>query len=228
MSRSDSRRMPHHPSPEQDPDLIATAVWEDGQGDEKEDAIYSDHEVSELRNTILEKQAAIERMNGELTRHREAIKSCGEEIMDLRRKQSALETEKISQQRQAQRVQEQENRETEEVCQMLDTDLGTIREYPDQAAHHFQQLAKLYKQSQAELRTVKHDLGASQRRSTGYEQLSSKFKDLESNHLMQAAFIQKLQRQVSKMDAYKSTIRTQETVITKLEKLLAQQAQQPL
>lgn len=53
------------------------------------------------------------------------------------------------------------------------------------------------------------------------EQVESQFKKMVKAHQAQAAFIQKLQEENGKLDKFKSTIKNQELVITKLESLLA-------
>ena len=53
-----------------------------------------------------------------------------------------------------------------------------------------------------------------------YAEQIKQLQDLSEAHMQQSYFIQKLQKKVSKMDSYKSTIKLQESIIGKMQKVV--------
>ncbi|OQS06641.1 hypothetical protein THRCLA_01333 [Thraustotheca clavata] len=87
-------------------------------------------------------------------------------------------------------------------------------------AHHYTKLQAKYSDLEETHQEMTKKLIASKNFEAELIELKTKFNLLEEAHVTQAAYIQKAQREMQKLQVYKQTIATQENVIAKLEKLV--------
>ncbi|ETW00144.1 hypothetical protein H310_07552 [Aphanomyces invadans] len=176
-------------------------------------------QLQRLVEDIASKQAFIDKMQKEMDKRTTAIKSCGVEIVDLRKHLQKKDQLIQSLQVKLHNYEALEQRQQEEIRICLDGNGASATSFPVLAQHHTKLQSKhnALEASHAEL--SKKLLEA---RNFEAELIEAKmqYKTLEAAHLAQANFIQKANAEMQKLTVYKQTIATQETVIAKLEKLV--------
>ena len=232
--------LPSHESV--DPELISRTEWEPagvgnsplGAGGTRDaggrGGDYQPHEEATLKlrvqmlvDELTQKQTAIEELSGEVNRHSRALRTCGDEIVQLRRQKHAVEGERdrLLQRIKATREQEARDLEALELGQPL---------RPESPEHTLQQLRLACGQLnklRTEHRNLAKQFGASATVLEEFAGLKTSHAELEKAHTIQAAYIQKLQSSQGKIAAYKATITMQEKVIAKLEELVQKKMKEP-
>ncbi|KAH8056034.1 hypothetical protein JL722_7863 [Aureococcus anophagefferens] len=149
---------------------------------------------------VAQKQLAIQRLVGELEARGAALRTCGGEIDALRRRGAALEADKGALAAQIAAAADAKDREWRGLERLL-ADGGDLERFDGAGA------ATKTPRSGAPTTRRERKLGDAEARHA----------HLQRAHTAQSAFIQKLQADRAKVDAYKTTIAMQEQVIAKLE-----------
>ncbi|KAG6591122.1 uncharacterized protein IUM83_11272 [Phytophthora cinnamomi] len=163
-----------------------------------------------------------ERLQNELDTRLTAIKTCGLEIVALRRaaRQKDEHLRKLSEQ-----VEVAQRREQQQLAELLAPTNGHGSIFPVQAAsHRFSLLASKYKELDQEYQAVKQQLADAQQSLSSYADLEARYAKLQEAHLVQAALIQRLQRDKQHAATLKKAVRMQEKVIRQFEQTVAQQS----
>ncbi|KAK7247749.1 rhodanase [Aureococcus anophagefferens] len=196
--------------------LSTSTDWEPPPGPRSGDGA-PDARARARRRRVAQKQLAIQRLVGELEARGAALRTCGGEIDALRRRGAALEADKGALAAQIAAAAEAKDREWRGLERLL-ADGGDLERFDGAgAATKFQILAHLctsLRDENAALRRADEDRAAAERKLGDAE---ARHAHLQRAHTAQSAFIQKLQADRAKVDAYKTTIAMQEQVIAKLE-----------
>ncbi|KAG6971993.1 hypothetical protein JG688_00004187 [Phytophthora aleatoria] len=173
----------------------------------------------------------IERLQNELDIRLAAIKTCGLEIVALRReaRQKDEQLQKLKEQAEfAQR------REQQQLAELLASTNGNGIAFPARPEHQaasqrFTLLATKYKELDHECQTVKQQLADAQRSLDSCADLETRHDKLQEAHLVQSALVQRLQRDKQHATTLKvrmtcKAVRMQEKVIRQFEQTVAQQS----
>ncbi|KAF0745930.1 hypothetical protein AaE_008335, partial [Aphanomyces astaci] len=175
---------------------------------------------------IAAKQAFMDKMQIEMDKRTNAIKSCGVEIVDLRKNVQRKDQLIQALQLKLHNYEVLEQRQQEEIRLCLDGHGVSTTSFPVLAQHYTKLQSKHNTLEASHAQLSKKLLEA---RNFEAELLETKiqYKALEAAHLSQANFIQsqanfiqKANAEMQKLAVYKQTIATQETVIGKLENLV--------
>ena len=160
------------------------------------------------------KQALIDRLLRELDTRRDAINDCGLDIVELRQQNTILEDENA-------RLNEQVKRYIESVdddAGVDDVDVSKMNVH--EAKQRLVLVTRRYKSEKSRNDEVMRRLQALHQQTLKRRAAMQRYAKLEHAHQAQAKYIVKLQSDISKMVAYKETIKTQQRVIAKLEGVL--------
>ncbi|KAE9034161.1 hypothetical protein PR003_g8973 [Phytophthora rubi] len=164
----------------------------------------------------------IERLQNELDTRLAAIKTCGLEIVALRRA-ARLKDEHL--QKLKEQVEDSQRREQQQLAELLASTNGNGSVFPMQAAsQHFSLLASKYKELDQAYQTVKQQLANAHHSLDSYAALETRHAKLQEAHLVQAALVQRLQRDKQHATALKKAVRMQEKVIRQFEQTVTQQS----
>ena len=171
-------------------------------------------EIRVYANDAVSKQLLVDRLLEEVDRRSHAIQECGDEIVELRERNKHLEEENA-------RLHEQ----LDDRVKGLDTDAGIddIDVAGMNAAEAKQRLvlvARRYRSEKARNDEIMKRLQAVHAQTLKKRAMLRRYGELERAHQAQAKFILKLQNDISKVEACKSTVKMQERVIEKLERVL--------
>ena len=204
-----------------DPELVSQTEYEPvetpavtrGRGAE-DDALKM--RVQLLTDNLAQKQAAVEDLSSNVDRHAHALRTCGEEIVQLRRQKLAVEAERdrLAEHIRARRESEKRDLRKLELGQPL------VSQSPEHALEQLRLVRGEYERLRAEHGDLAKQFGASAKVLEEFVRLKAAHAELEKAHTIQAAYVQKLQSSQGKIDAYKATITMQEKVIAKLEELM--------
>ena len=214
-----------------DPELESQTDWEPaethtppavtrGRGAE-DDALKM--RVQQLTDDLAQKQAMVEvlssnveGLSSNVDRHVHALRTCGEEIVQLRRQKLAVEGERdrLAEHIRARREGEKRDLRKLELGQPL------ASQSPEHALEQLRLVRGEYERLRAEHGDLAKQFGASAKVLEEFVRLKAAHAELEKAHTIQAAYVQKLQSSQGKIDAYKATITMQEKVISKLEELM--------
>ncbi|KAG7382778.1 hypothetical protein PHYPSEUDO_004352 [Phytophthora pseudosyringae] len=168
----------------------------------------------------------VERLQNELDTRLAAIKTCGLEIVALRRaarqKDEQLETLK-------EQVESAQRREQQQLTDLLASTNGNGVAFPARPDHQaasqrFTLLATKYKDLDHEYQVVKQQMSDAQRSLGSFADLETRHAKLQEAHLVQAALVQRLQRDKQHAATLKKAVRMQEKVIRQFEQTVAQQS----
>ena len=170
-----------------------------------------------ITEDITHKQNLIDRLLKEVDKRSEAIRTCGVEIVQLRRQNKQLEGERNDAQRALKEMQAQESREVEELAKNVDTIQSAT---PQELARQLVSLSAKYKAERERNNQMLLKLKKLYQQASEVRHSKAHYEKLEKAHQAQAQYIQKLQQENQKIEVYKATIRTQEKVVAKLEELI--------
>lgn len=205
------------------PQLAATTEWEAATprgppipGDDN-----SDPRVRRLADDLQAKSLAVQRLVAELEGRGDALRACGAELAALRRRAAQAETARAALEARvteadAARVKDRRTFETlvEGRARGRSGDLGDPAAQLRAAAALCAQLQR----DNADLAAASGDAAAAEAK---LRDLAADHAHLRRAHTQQAAYVQSLQDDRAKADAYRTTIGVQERVIAKLEGLVA-------
>ena len=170
-----------------------------------------------ITEDITHKQNLIDRLLKEVDKRSEAIRTCGVEIVQLRRQNKQLESERNDAQRALKELQAQESREVEQLAKNVET-VQTAT--PQELARQLVSLSAKYKAERERNNQMLLKLKKLYQQASEVRHSKAHYEKLEKAHQAQAQYIQKLQQENQKIEVYKATIRTQEKVVAKLEELI--------
>ncbi|CAD7950129.1 unnamed protein product [Amoebophrya sp. A120] len=147
----------------------------------------------------------------------QALKSAGEEIVELRKTVQILQNENAKLNTQL----EEELQFNEEVKlnQPLNTELLDSLSTAE-LAQKLQTTVAKYRDEKQKVQDLKLRMESGMREIVKNRGLERKLEELEKAHLEQATLLQKYQKDNKKIGLYKETVKSQEKVIAKLEKVL--------
>ncbi|KAG2785771.1 hypothetical protein PC129_g13120 [Phytophthora cactorum] len=183
-------------------------------------------QLAHLQTEGTAQRLQIERLQNELDIRLAAIKTCGLEIVALRReaRQKDEQLQKLKEQAEfAQR------REQQQLAELLASTNGNGIAFPARPEHQaasqrFTLLATKYKELDHECQTVKQQLADAQRSLDSCADLETRHNKLQEAHLVQSALVQRLQRDKQHATTLKKAVRMQEKVIRQFEQTVAQQS----
>ncbi|EQC28751.1 hypothetical protein SDRG_13435 [Saprolegnia diclina VS20] len=176
-------------------------------------------QLQTLSTELRSKQATIEKLHVEMDKRTQALRTCGTEIVDLRktlqRKDQLLQTLQVK----INNYEALEQRQQEELQLCLEGNRLTTSNMP-LLAQHYRKLQTKYNDLDQSHRDLTQKLLACRNFEAELLAVQTKHREMEAAHVAQAAYVQKSQREMQKISVYKQTISTQESVIAKLEKLV--------
>ena len=175
-------------------------------------------QLKTLNDEVVHKQSLVDRLLNEVDRRTDAIKSCGAEIVDLRQQNKVLTQESVDLRTKLTAYVEKERRQEADIATALDR----VNEGRNtgQLSKQFALLNEKYQSLQMVNKGLVHQVQSSGALNKQMSELKSDYSRLEKAHAVQGAYLQKLQQDHQKVSVYKSTVRTQERVISKLEQLI--------
>lgn len=183
-------------------------------------------QLSHLQTEGVAQRHHIERLQRELDIRLDAIKTCGLEIVALRR-ESQRKDEQL--QKLNEQVEAAHQREQQQLAELLTTNTnGSALVDPEfqSASQRFNLLTRKYKELDQEHRTTKEQLADAQRSLTLHSQFEARHAKLQEAHLVQSALVQRLQRDKQETASLRKTVRMQEKVIQQFEQAIAQQSRE--
>ena len=188
------------------------------------DEVRALHErLAVLTEDIAHKQTLIDRLLKEVDKRSEAIRNCGVEIVELRRRNKRLDAERA---RIESRLADKEREMEAEAKSLMDTaDLerfvnGGGRAGGEEMLRRIRVMSQKYKAEKTRNEEIMARLKALHDQALDKRETQLRFDRLQRAHTQQASFLQKLQEENQKIHVYRSTISTQERVIAKLEELM--------
>ncbi|KAG1686657.1 hypothetical protein DVH05_006387 [Phytophthora capsici] len=183
-------------------------------------------QLTHLQDEGTAQRLQIERLHSELDTRLAAIKTCGVEIVALRRKvrQKDEELQKLKE-----HVEVARRREQEQVDELLaSTNINGVA-FPvslehQAASQRFTLLAAKYKELDHDYQTVKQQFADAQQSLDLYTDLEARHGKLQEAHLVQSALVQRLQRDKQHAATLQKAVRVQEKVIRQFEQTVAQQS----
>jgi len=165
-----------------------------------------------LSKELAQKQELIHRLIRESDDKTESLKITGAEIVDLRRQIKMLQSENaILRKRLAQEEQiEIASIVTKEIAKMGMEELRA----------KIVKLAQAYRDERVRNEQFEKSLGAAQREIAQSRQVQTELEGLRKKHTEGSKRLMDMQQEISKISVYKDTIKKQEKVIAKLEKLM--------
>jgi chromosome segregation ATPase len=174
-----------------------------------------------LTEDISHKQTLIDRLLKEVDKRSDAIRTCGVEIVQLRRKNKKLNTDKDEMEKQMKAMVEAEKREAAAISEATEQELTKGGDLNGrELAQRLHIMQEKYKTEKERNVIIMKKLKTLYQQSAKVRHSQQHFAKLEKAHQAQAAYIQNLQTENQKIEVYKSTIRTQERVVAKLEELI--------
>ena len=170
-----------------------------------------------ITEDITHKQNLIDRLLKEVDKRSEAIRTCGVEIVQLRRRNKQLEEERNEAQRQLKELQLQESKEVEDLAKSVNSVSSAT---PQELGRQLVSLSAKYKAERERNNQMLVKLKKLYSQASSVRHSKAHYEQLEKAHQAQAQYIQKLQQENQKIEVYKATIRTQEKVVAKLEELI--------
>ncbi len=191
-----------------------------GEANQKEvDELHK--RLAVLTEDISHKQTLIDRLLKEVDKRSDAIRTCGVEIVQLRRKNKKLASEKDELTKQMKEMVLAEQREARAIQQATTADLSKGNKLDGkELAQRLHVMSEKYKTERERNTVIMQKLKTLYQQSAKVRHSQQHFAKLEKAHQAQAAYIQKLQAENQKIEVYKATIRTQERVVAKLEELI--------
>ena len=176
--------------------------------------------LSVLTEDIAHKQTLIDRLLKEVDKRSDAIRTCGVEIVQLRRTNKKLTGDKEEMEKQMKAMVEAERREAAAISQATEDELSNGGKLDSrELAQRLHVMQEKFKTERDRNTVIMQKLKTLYQQSAKVRHSQQHFAKLEKAHQAQAAFIQKLQTENQKIEVYKSTIRTQERVVAKLEEV---------
>ncbi|KAJ1450444.1 hypothetical protein M885DRAFT_621649 [Pelagophyceae sp. CCMP2097] len=170
-------------------------------------------------------QMQVQRLVSDLEKRDDALRQCGAEIADLRRARRAAEHDASAVRQEMDRLEKQRKTDSKR----LEDALG-LNEAPsprpgvrDALVDLCTRLRRENDALQVALNAAKEQMRLQAAQATDADNVSAKFAHLQKAHTTQAAFIQRLQKEHQKIEAYQTTISMQESVISKMEDLIENQ-----
>lgn len=173
-----------------------------------------------IKAELVEKQKVIDRLLDEAKDRADAIDLCGVEIRKLR--DDVGDWKQRAQDSATELVRERESHE--QAGRFIQQKVGSPEELSvmNRATliHVALELGERVRAVEAEGAEYKQRYMEGQAARQKYNEQTKMLQDLSEAHMQQSYFIQKLQKKVAKMDTYKSTIRLQESIIGKMQKVV--------
>ena len=173
-----------------------------------------------IKAELIEKQRIINRLLDEATARSEAIDLCGNEIRGLRKE--VIEWKDVANEANQEIKKTEHNIAT--ASKFVENTVGSPEELSSlnraTLIHIVLDLGDRLKKSDEERIKLKKIVMEGQSARSMYLESQQHLSDLTEAHLHQSHFIQKLQKKISKMDNYKSTIKLQESIIGKMQKVV--------
>jgi len=161
---------------------------------------------------LAQKQELIHRLIKESDDKTESLKITGAEIVDLRRQIKMLQSENaILRKRLAQE-------EQIEVASIVSKEISRMN--VEELRAKIVKLAQAYRDERVRNEEFEKSLKAAQKEIAQSRQLQAELENLQKKHTEGAKRLMGLQQEISKVQLYKDTIKKQEKVIGKLEKLM--------
>lgn len=205
------------------PQLAATTEWEAATrrgppipGDDN-----SDPRVRRLADDLQAKSLAVQRLVAELKGRGDALRACGAELAALRRRAAQAETARAALEARVTEADAARVKDRRTFEQLVAERKSGRSGDPSDPAAQLQAAAALCAQLQrdnADLAEASGDAAAAEAK---LRDLAADHAHLRRAHTQQAAYVQSLQDDRAKADAYRTTIGVQERVIAKLEGLVA-------
>ncbi len=171
-------------------------------------------QLDTCQDEMRQKKILVDRLLSEIDRRTSALKSCGAEIVELRKAQ-AFQLSQLTQCRL-----ELDTAKARERAVPAPTPVAKFWTTPEDLARQFTELQAKFHKAQERLDVTKLELAQAQAQTGAMGELQQRHDRLERAHVVQAGFVQKLQRDQHKVAVYKATVKTQEQVIEKLEHLI--------
>ncbi|KAF0691271.1 Aste57867_17449 [Aphanomyces stellatus] len=172
-----------------------------------------------LAQELSTKQALVDKMQKEMDKRTNAIKSCGVEIVDLRKSLQKKDQQIQTLQMKLNNYELLEQRQQEEIRLCLDGHGLNATSFPI-LAQQYTKLQTKHNELDASHALLSRKILEARNFEAELLELKMQHRKLEDAHVAQATFIQKANAETQKLGVYKQTIATQETVIGKLEKLV--------
>ncbi|KAJ3404219.1 Coiled-coil domain-containing protein 33 [Chytridiales sp. JEL 0842] len=161
---------------------------------------------------IEQRQRLIDRLLGELETRSEAVKKIGNDLVQAREKNLALE-------RKVDELERQVRDNDAKTMQLINSvDLDVLSE--SEMRRRYALLAHKLQSETAKSKDLSSKLEEAQHSNIQKNEMEKKFLELRQAHTAQQAYVQKLQSSLEKSSKYKSALKKQETIIAKLEALL--------
>eukprot|EP00741_Cyanophora_paradoxa_P023034 tig00021534_g22244.t1 len=178
--------------------------------------------VEELRS----KQTLVERLLREGDIVRQAVRKCGAEIVELRRQIAALQGENTELKRTlaSTKADAEHQKRLGDLRATDATDLDTLDR--DALLARCRAAIERLTLERGRSEDLAAHLARAKQDAWAKGELEKRYAELSAAHQAQAAYIQRLQGEMEKVEKFKSTIRNQEKVIEKLEQVMEQHLQQ--
>ena len=173
-----------------------------------------------IKAELVEKQRVIDRLLDEASARADAIDLCGTEIRQLRAEVSQWKGKATDAFTEIKRYEDT----IAEGSQFIQQKVGSPEELNAMnratLIHICLELGERVKVVESEGAEYKQRYMEGQAARQKYAEQIKQLQDLSEAHMQQSYFIQKLQKRVAKMDSYKSTIKLQESIIGKMQKVV--------
>jgi hypothetical protein len=182
---------------------------------------YDGQRVKDLEAELLQRKAMTDNLEGEVEVLKAHLQECGREIRDLRRQKREACEETAATKAQQRSKEQQQAMEVQKIFSVLRTDPSELyRLQKDEVVGKLQLLATMQLEATSELAARRAQCDSNDRELAKLRRIHAKYEELSKAHLAQGAVLQRVQSNSRKLDVYKSTIKTQEQVIQKLERLM--------
>ncbi|GMH84092.1 hypothetical protein TL16_g09812 [Triparma laevis f. inornata] len=181
---------------------------------EKEDELRKN--IAHLTAGLAEKDASVENLVKEVDRRTDAIRSCGEEIVKLRRHNKALEDEREELAKTLSQKEAVEKQEMERIAQLVQNEVGS-QQVPSALLNQMRILTHKFTEAQMQLAEKDSEVAAIAGELRNYQQKEAQYNDMQRVVGKQVKALGKMGKLEDKLAAYKSTVGMQEKVIAKLE-----------
>jgi hypothetical protein len=176
-----------------------------------------------LLEEIESKNQAIQMMSEELENRTDAIRKCGTEIVSLRKQNREIRQVNQELERDKARHMDADKRMEQSWNEAAHSGKNVL---PPQFLQQMNELNSKYEAAMAqnqEMHTLCRELTT---KAQAFTRVQAAFQKLERAHVVQQKYIQKIQEENGKVSVFKSTVKTQEKVIQKLQTLVESKLKQ--
>ncbi|GMH86580.1 hypothetical protein TrST_g13892 [Triparma strigata] len=175
--------------------------------------------IAHLTAALAEKDASVSNLVKEVDRRTDAIRSCGEEIVKLRRHTKALEDERETLAKKLSEKERQEEQEMGRIAQLVQGEVGS-QQVPEALLNQMRILTHKFTEAQMLLQAKDEEVADITGELEKYQEKEAQYNDMQRVAGKQAKALGKMGKLEDKVAAYKSTVGMQEKVIAKLEAVI--------